>query len=130
MSVAILWDDEIKTAVRFTITQPWTVDDLDVAMEQLFLWIEERDYPIHLIYDVRQSGFPPPGILRHLSNYMGHCENPGKIIFVGNHKMMRDFLNILIRIYSTTCNESSYLFADTLEEAREKLITGLSSCKV
>jgi len=124
MPIQVVWDNEEKTIIRYIIEGNWTWDEMNRAVATSNAMLDAAEGKIHFIHDMRESRGVPSGALSQLRRYIGK-EHPktGQSIIVGTQKstMMQlgqSLLNMVHKIYK---RDWGFLFADSLEEARQLL---------
>ena len=116
MGIHLAWDDDAKTILCHTYDGNWTVDDLYNAIDQSAQWLQERDYPVDLIIDMRTSASPPPGVLS-VYHYAEKKAPPNQRLVVMVQVGVMNAFNRVIKMIAPTISEQRFQ-VETMEEAR------------
>ncbi len=124
MGIAVIWDDENSTTIRYEVVGKWTWDDMLNAIAASNAMLEHVERNINFIYDFRASAGVPDGALGQLRRFVGN-EHPktGRQVVVGAPKsammmLAQGLISMVKRIYRT---DWGLQFADSLEQARALL---------
>ena len=83
-----------------------------------------------LILDISKAGFPPPSAIPHFRRVSENQHtNLDKIVVVGIPSFFRSMLSILRSVYQGRYEEPNFVFAPTLEAARQLLTTSVPNDK-
>jgi hypothetical protein len=122
MAITLQWDTDSK-AVLQEFCQPWTLEEMDQSVKQLHLMLSSDERITDVIYDIRFAGFPPPGAMWNFRQY-AQVKHPslGRIVLVGNTTLAKNILAALCHIYPEYFQAFTFLFTDTVDQARDLLL--------
>ncbi|HRE48484.1 MAG TPA: hypothetical protein PLD47_12230 [Aggregatilineales bacterium] len=63
MTVTMTLEEENRI-LRVTFISPWTADEMVRNFPQAKQWYDDATHPIHMLIDMRQNRYAPPGALR------------------------------------------------------------------
>jgi hypothetical protein len=128
MTVSVEWDNEEKTIVRFTYTGKWTWDEFYIHVKQANELMDTVAYRCVSIVDMSKSKHLPPGAAVHIRNIirqsMSH-NNSGITVFINADTIVKMFIEALRQNYPDIKDFSNFLYAKSMEEAREKALEQL-----
>ncbi len=120
MAVTLGWaDGEHKTLV-YQVEGDWAWSELYTAVRQAHGWMDQLDYRVHYIVDLRKAG-----MMREEPIWPSECvvsaahHNADWTVFVGAPPLMRALFNALRRVRPEAMRRVS--FADTLDDAQCQL---------
>jgi len=124
MGISVNWDNSEHTIIRFIYDGAWNLNDLFDALQDARDLMDTVDYSVAGIVDMRESRLMPNGALSLGRNVtMRKHPNQGKTMIVGASGFVRTLYDVYRKVYRNTFDESSYVFASSLEEARIHLNT-------
>ena len=85
MPLSSAWEDEARSVLRLTLTQPWNWNDLYKGMRRAALQLPAAGGPIELLLDLRQSPRLPLGAFGHIRS-LGLALHPrmrNRLIIIG-----------------------------------------------
>ena len=117
MSIAICWDNDEKTALRYVFEGLWDWDELWERSAEIRSLMNTVDHTVHLIIDMSETSFLPQGALNYFRVLL-NTKHPqtGLTIFVGGNVYTRSLIT-----YHSRFNEDMPLdvqHAISLEAAR------------
>jgi hypothetical protein len=125
MSVAVVWDDDEKSIIRFIFEGSWTLDELYTAFDEQSQMLDSVDHKVDVIVDFRESNAVPEHLIGNFSRIFQSSgsshPNTGMTVLVG----VGGFAQILADLFSkffarlpttTTLEEAHTIIAD--ERAR------------
>jgi hypothetical protein len=123
MSVQADWDNEAKTVIRIAYVGDWVWrehHDAMTAMADLAATVPHR---FDVIVDVSESGPLPAGALGNLgATIRSVAENCSRrAVLINNSRFVRQLMDTLLKVQGVLLSNQTYLFAETLAEARELL---------
>jgi len=122
MAILVDWDDNKQTCIVITFQRPWDWPEFHAAYEKMDALFKGVSHETHLVLNISDGGFPPGGALqefRRVSEYK-HV-NLGKIVVVGVPFFFRGMLNVLKSVYQGRYEAPDFLFAASIEKARDLL---------
>jgi integrase len=123
MGVTVQWDNDTHTALLFTTIDPWTWDDFDIAMLQVYAMLDEAPGKTPIICDFSRTISFPRGALKHLSRAVENLHRNHEVfVTVGANPLIMTINNMLARRYPHELRHTYHV--NTLEEARALLSKG------
>lgn len=122
MNIDIFWGNPEKTIIQMDLNPGWEWNELGQTTAQTYIeMMESVDYRVHLIINVKSANLPP-NVLSNWSRLM-YVTHPreDKTVMVGHLHFVKTVLDILGRVSALRKYVSSYMMADTIEAAYEKL---------
>ncbi len=116
MNIAISWDDEAHTIIRFDYHQGWTWDDFSEAARIVNEMVGGRPY--HLIANFDPGAFPPMGALGRFKTAQESLPEQTVVIVVGGGLFINTLVAAFSRVYRAI--SKNLMVAGSLEEARAK----------
>jgi hypothetical protein len=111
------WRDASKTCIVFTVTAPWTWDEMYAGIDLCYVMMGEVDHTVATLFDVRKASGMPPSALANLRNLnRRRHDNSGKVIVIGLAAFHRSILNIFAGLYGFS-NPNGVHFVASLEAA-------------
>lgn len=115
MSVAVVWDDNEKSTIRFVFEGSWTIDELYVAFDEQTRMLDSVDHQVDVIVDFQESNAVPDHLIANFSRIFQSSgsshPNTGMTVLVG----VGGFAQILADLFSKFF--ARLPTASTLEEA-------------
>lgn len=122
MPISVAWDNEEKTVVRFVYEGKWTWEAFYEKIDEANKLMDTVDKPCVSIIDMRQSNFLPRGAAVHIRNVirksMSH-NNSGISVFLEANVIVEAMIEVLKKSYPDILDNTEWLYAKTLEEARK-----------
>ncbi len=101
MDAEIHWEDEAKSAIRYTWSWDWNWDDFYRILERRDLDLG-TDRNAHVIVDFRQTGNPPSDAILHLKRAAKMADETDKlIILITRSTTIVTLYNAFIAMYSS-----------------------------
>lgn len=123
MGITVLWDNPEHTIIRFIYNGQWSLDNFYQALSESHQLLDTVTYRVGVIIDMENSKLVPNGVLSHGKNVsMRKHPNLGKSIIVGAGGLVRTLFDVYRKVYRTSFDDSAYVFASTLDEARSLLL--------
>jgi hypothetical protein len=118
MTVQASWDDEDQTIIRTEFSGAWTWDEAHAAVDEVNAMMASVEHIVHTIIDMRGSSRIPPLAFREVRAMLSkRSSSAGATVIVGANFMTASLWKTIAQTYGWLVN-SSYTFADTVEEAR------------
>jgi len=128
MGVRTTWDDPARTTMRYIIEQPWTMDDLYRAADQMKADIQAGNIPvpIGIILDATRINSLPAGILQSTGPMIRRMQPEARVIVVVSpQRFLKAMYDIFTRLYNAYGD--TFQFALTLDDARTLIAERLGS---
>lgn len=123
MGITVLWDNPEHTIIRFIYNGQWSLDNFYQALSESHQLLDTVTYRVGVIIDMENSKLVPNGVLSHGKNVsMRKHPNLGKSIIVGAGGLVRTLFDVYRKVYRTSFDDTAYVFASTLDEARTLLL--------
>ncbi|MCU0481846.1 MAG: hypothetical protein MUE54_11660 [Anaerolineae bacterium] len=130
MPIELLWDNDHRSILRYDIGGAWAWEELHVAREKVFVMMDEA--PSHkigtIIHFVEGKIGIPGDVTKHLSRF-GDKSHPkaALTVIVGAGMMMKlAFGGFQSAFRVTTGKKVDFDYADTLDQARKKVLADLN----
>ncbi len=119
MSIAVHWDNQDKTAIRWDFEGKWNWEQFIDAHILSDRMVASVDHNVDIISNLARSGALPEGGLKGYENVLHNTpENIGVIVLVSASR----FLNVMVAAFNSIPRRklagSSFAFAKTITEAR------------
>jgi hypothetical protein len=125
-SIAITWDNDEHTIVRYCFDKRWTWNEFSNAKEQAVSLIASVPYKVGVIMDAPSDIELPPNMLTHSRNALGKKHpNTAVIVFVSTNPFMRLVVNTLSII--SGASGSTIQIANNLDEAHSMIAAKLAT---
>jgi hypothetical protein len=124
MPIQAVWDNEDHTIIRYVIEGHWTWDEMNAAVAVSNAWLDRANRKIDFIHDMSQSEGIPSGALTQLKRYIGkEHPNTGRTVVIGAKKSVTNSVakGLLDMVHKLYRRDWGFMFADSLEEARQRL---------
>jgi hypothetical protein len=124
MPVQAVWDNEEHTTIRYVIEGDWTWDEMNAAVATSNAWLDELDRKVDFIHDMSRGTGVPSGAITQLRRYMGkEHPNTGRSVVIAAKKSLANSVaqGILDTVQKIYRRDWGFMFADSLEEARQRL---------
>lgn len=122
MGIQIDWDNDQRSIVRFVYQGKWTWEEFYSKIDEANQLMDTVSYSCVSIIDMRESNFLPAGAAIHIRNVirksMSH-NNSGISVFLQADLIVRVMIDVLRRSYPDILENTEWLYAKTLEEARQ-----------
>ena len=123
MGIAVVWDNSEHTIIRFIYSGQWSLDNFYQALGESHQLLDTVTHRVGVIIDMENSKLVPNGVLSHGKNVsMRKHPNLGKSIIVGAGGLVRTLFDVYRKVYRTSFDDTAYLFAGSLDEARSLLL--------
>lgn len=125
MGITLNWDDPEHTILVFHYAKPWTWDEFEGVAKQLVTLLDEVKHDVYLVFDLRQAGYPPEGAMARFKQVtdLDH-PNVANLIYVAPQPIAM-FIGVINKtmsvIHRDNYKQPDFVFAPTLEQAREKI---------
>jgi hypothetical protein len=122
MPVVVEWDNRQKTIMRMTVAGRWTWDEMYRSHDAGERLLNGTQHPYDVIIDWSKSEDIPPAAITSAKSMLD-VRSPyiRATVFVGANRPLRSLWRIFCRIYTRFVSRNTFLFADTVEEARALL---------
>ncbi len=124
MNILIDWHNNEQNAIHLRFERGWTWDHLQQAIRQADTMIESVPHTVHLIIDLRNGGGVPGDFMSVAGDIFAQGEaraNEGQRVVVGAGMLLRAAYRGLLAVYGGQLAERPFLFAASLDEARQML---------
>ncbi|GAB5491196.1 MAG: hypothetical protein Phog2KO_14110 [Phototrophicaceae bacterium] len=122
MGVEIQWDNDEKTIMHFIYEGRWTWKEFYTKIDEANQLMDTVPHPCVSIIDMQKSRYLPSGAALHISNVirqsMSH-NNSGISVFLQADMIVQIMIDVLKEIYPDILENTEWLYANTLEEARK-----------
>lgn len=122
MGIQIEWANDEKSIVRFIYEQKWTWEEFYTKIDEANELMDTVEHACVSIIDMRNSNHLPAGAAVHIRNVirrsMSH-NNSGISVFLQADVIVRVMIDVLRKSYPDILDNTEWLYAKTLEEARE-----------
>ena len=120
MAMTVVWDDDARTIVRYDVEGSWTWDDYQDSLVELNSLLDTVDHKVDVIINIRSGKWIPEDVFNRFNHDMRQRHpNIGRLqVFVGAGMLIQILVASFMRIYGRAV-DIEFLFADTLEEARQ-----------
>lgn len=119
MGIAVVWDDDEKTIIRWDFDEKWTWDDFHEAFRISMDMGENLTYRVDVIPNATQSPHMPVGALAEFKRLDSQLPDIVKLIVVaGTSAFTRSMIELFGKIYRA----QSWRTASSLDEARRYII--------
>jgi hypothetical protein len=125
MGVTVIWDDEKQTTQRYIYEGLWTWDEAHEALVEGQQQLDSVDYPVDSIVDMSDTKFIPSGAMVHLKRIFAlggaHPNFSGLTVFYKAEGYVKAMHQMVAEVYPDAAKNIEFLFASSLEEARDIL---------
>lgn len=113
MSVTTEWHDDHKTVILYTVSDPWTWDEMYKGIDDCYAMMETVQHSVDTIFDIRESNGLPPSALANIRtlNRRRH-ENSRHVVVIGLRAFHRSILNTFARLYGFSNPNGVHFVAD------------------
>ncbi|MCL4256098.1 MAG: hypothetical protein KJ043_20240 [Anaerolineae bacterium] len=119
MGIAVVWDDDEKTIIRWDFDEKWTWDDFHEAFRISMEMGEKLTYRVDVIPNATQSPHMPVGALAEFKRLDSQLPDIVKLIVVaGTSAFTRSMIELFGKIYRA----QSWRTAPSLDEARRYIL--------
>jgi hypothetical protein len=120
MSVTIKWDNEERTALRYTFTGCWQWQEFQETFGQAQQMLRSVRHAVDVIADFHESSCAPTEVLARLA-YVGNCppKNLRRSVIVGTKAFAMTSFAVFSAFYTQQARACQ--FAYTLDRARSLL---------
>jgi hypothetical protein len=118
MSFTLEWVNEERRLIFWTVSEPWTWEELDAAWRQYCAMAESVTTPIHCVVDARLMRFVPKNTIQMgRDRYHVHPHNIGIMVVIGGPVMLKIALDVLRVMFPSEFGR--YRFVETFAEAQQ-----------
>lgn len=124
MPIQVSWDSNAHTIARITFQRGWTWGDLHQAVKQADALIISQPHTVNLLIDIREAGGIPGDFITRAGELFAQGEarsNEGQKVVVGAGALIRMAYKGFLRVYGSRMEGRPFIFADSVEAARELL---------
>lgn len=126
MPVTVEWANEEHTLVHMKLIGRWTWTEVYTKSDEGWDMLETVNHKVGVIMDFRESlGVPTAGITHARSMIGRRHPNTGLTVFVGANSLVLRMWRIFVQLNARLRAEQEFVFADTIDEAREILLRHL-----
>lgn len=119
MGIAVVWDDDEKTIIRWDFDEKWTWDEFHEAFRISLEMSENITYRVDVIPNATKSPHMPIGALAEFKRLDSQLPDIVKLIVVaGTSAFTRSMIELFGKIYRA----QSWRTASSLDEARGYII--------
>ena len=119
MGIAVCWDDDEKTIIRWDFDEKWTWNDFHEAFRISMEMGENLTYRVDVIPNATKSPHMPIGALSEFKRLDNQLPSIVKLIVVaGTSAFTRSMIELFGKIYRA----QSWRTASSLDEAREYIL--------
>ena len=129
MAISVQWDNPEQTAVMIVYTRPWTWKEFDAAIAQMLTLFNSVNHQVHVIFDIRNGGFPPPDAMTRFKKVTEiQHPNGGLLVFIAPTILVQ-FVNSIAKILTVAFEGSGtfaapkFIFTKSPEEAYAYLLS-------
>lgn len=123
MPVNMRWDNDEKTIYVAEYIGRWTWEELFASMRTAEREMDSLDHACDIIHDWSQSrGFPPNAMANAKGLIPRMHPNTRLHVHVGASSFFMSMWRVFVRIYEPISQKKRFLFADTMDEARQQLL--------
>lgn len=102
MPVAVIWDNDEQSVIRFDFKHGWTWDDFNSACRLAFRMIEATGHQVDVIFDFNNSRVMPEGMTLHMRNVLSAAPAHLRfILVVTNNPVIDTNFAVLSRVHKT-----------------------------
>lgn len=122
--IQVDWANDGHTIIELSFQHGWTWPELHKAIQQADDLITSVTHPVNLVIDIRQAGGLPRDFMTAAGELFAQGEarpNEGRKVVVGAGVLIRAGYSAFLKIYGDKLQNRPFLFANSLEEARQVL---------
>ncbi len=126
MTIKVAWDNSEHNVVRIVFQHGWIWQDLRQAIEQADDLITSQPHTVDLLIDIHDAGGIPSDFITRAGELFSQGDaraNEGQKIIIGANTLVRIAYKGFLKIYGSKMESRPFKFADSLESARQLLIT-------
>ncbi len=97
MPVTVDVPEDCRT-LRFTIIDPWSIAELQAAVEETYPCRARTRHKMHVLVDLRAAHTLPRGILWARFGFPHDSAKDGNIVFFGASRLVRTFADIAVSL--------------------------------
>lgn len=118
MPVEVRWYQDHPAVLALQVRGAWTWDDMHAAHDQLEALLEERPYPVYLLYDFSEAGPLPRDALTGIRS-LNRDPHPhsAETYLVGLNRFYRVMIETFSKVYGNFANAHAVIPCATLEDA-------------
>lgn len=121
MGIAILWDTEEQSAIRWDFGKTWDQEDLVKAEQDTKALLDQHGTVVDLILNMAETAHWPPNAFNILKNALRNASRgTGIKVIVGANRFTQQLLKIYSRVDQPFVE--GLTFVGNIEEAREILM--------
>jgi hypothetical protein len=122
MSIELHWDNPDKTILRLDVKGRWTWDEMYQSSDLSILMRQSVNHPVFSIVDFTRAFGLPDSAIAHAKNIMTKQDGyRGVIVFIQPDFAFISLWKVMMKVYGRWMMNISFLFAESLDEAREML---------
>ncbi len=123
MEISVEWDNQEQSLMRWTFPTHWTWQDYDTAQRTANGMLKTVPHKVGIIGDMRATVLLPRNAIAVYHSTLAKLPaNRGRIVLVGPSGFVREMVAIFRKLYPRKSYDFLFVFANTLEEAREILL--------
>lgn len=120
MPIKVAWVDDQKKTLIFAYEGQWDLADFYQVTDEGNHLMDQVDYPVNMILDVRRSKTIPNGFMNAISNTARKLHpNTGTMVMVGINPFARAFIGLYHKIHPNQAVEKPIHFAGSYDEAHK-----------
>jgi hypothetical protein len=117
VAIKVVWGNPEKTIVSIEVCGYYSWTEMHESMEEKFALMDSVDHKVCVLMDMREAGPLPGPVLPNLKRIITMVHpNEGTNVIVGARGILPVLFDLIVKPYRS--EEASYVFADTLEQAR------------
>jgi hypothetical protein len=119
MNIAVIWDNDEKTIIRYIYEKNWTWADVNTALKDASALLDTVDHKVDIIMDFRQSTMMiPMGALSHAKRALSNPrhDNIHLTVLVGDAFVLK-MADVSLKLSQKLAGNWELKFASTLDEA-------------
>jgi hypothetical protein len=121
MSIAVEWENDAKTILRFTYEGRWSWEDFYAKIGEGNEMIATVSHPVVSLVDMRKSSHIPPDAIEHIRRIIdisAQEQNTNVSVFVGAVLLQEMLIKTVNKSYPDVAANSMFRFTKTIEEGR------------
>jgi hypothetical protein len=113
------WETDEKRVIVCTYTGRWSLEEFYRTLDLCAQLMDTVDYPVNLIFDMRNSTSLPDGFMTVIRNVSRRPhQNLGIMAIVGASRLVQVFTDLVRKVSKGSGNRTTYMVG-TLEEAHD-----------
>jgi hypothetical protein len=123
MSIQIAWDDDRHQIILVTVEGGFAWEELDAALSRTLGMMDTVNHKVHFIIDIRRAKINPGSALGQAQKAAtpDTHRNEGMKLVVGANPIVKMLYNAYRKIVHSMGKEQEFLFAKSIEAARERI---------